>query len=59
MPGIIIKIHAHVPTVKSTPTTGTIIVRIGLTPVRKNVTPSMVVKALLLALLVMFMKIIT
>ena len=59
MPGIIIQIHAHVPTVKSTPTTGTIIVRIGITPVRDYVTPSVVVSAINLALLVTFMKIIT
>jgi len=57
MPGIIIQIHAHVPTVKSTPTTGTIIV--GITPVRDYVTPSVVVSAINLALLVTFMKIIT
>jgi hypothetical protein len=58
-PGIIIQIHAHVHTVKSTPTTGMITMNVGIIPVRDYVTPSMVVQAILLALLVTFMKITT
>ena len=58
-PGIIIQIHAHVHTVKSTPNTGIINLNVGIIPVRNYVTPSMVVQAILLALLVTFMKITT
>ena len=57
--GIIIQIHAHVHTVKSTPSTGMITMNVGIIPVRDYVTPSMVVQAILLALLVTFMKITT
>ena len=57
--GIIIQIHAHAHTVKSTHTTGMITMNVGIIPVRDYVTPSMVVKAILLALLVTFMKITT
>jgi hypothetical protein len=57
--GIIIQIHAHVHTVKSTPSTGMITMNVGIIPVRDYVTPSMVVMAILLALLVTFMKITT
>ena len=58
-PGIIIQIHAHVHTVKSTPNTGIIDINVGIIPVRNYVTPSMVVKAILHALIVMFIKITT
>jgi hypothetical protein len=57
-PGIIIQIHAHVPTVKSMLTTR-MNLEVGLIPVRDYVNPLMVVKAILLALLVTFTKIIT
>ena len=58
-PGIIIRIHAHVHTVKSTPNTGIIILNVGIIPVRNYVIPSMAVKAILHALIVMFIKITT
>ena len=58
-PGIIIRIHAHVHKVKSTPNTGIIILNVGIIPVRNYVIPSMAVKAILHALLVTFMKITT
>jgi len=59
MAGLAIQNHAHVHTVRSTPTTGMLRINIGIIPVRDYVTPSMVVKAILLALLVTFTKIIT
>jgi hypothetical protein len=61
MAGLAIQNHAHVHTVRSTPTTGMLRINIGIIPVRDyvRVTPSMVVKAILLALLVTFTKIIT
>ena len=58
-PGIIIRIHAHVHTVKSTPNTGIIILNVEIIPVRNYVIPSMAVKAILHALIVMFIKITT
>ena len=56
---MLLQIHAHVPTVSVSPNTGNLKMKFGFIDVRDYVTPSMVVKAILLALLVTFMKIIT